>query len=52
MYDLNAVDRISHSEIRDILLKHKIKWRKSKTVLSNKRINDTEYTLIKSTLNS
>ena len=40
MYDLKLVDRISHSEIRNILLKHKIKWRKSKTVLSNKRSND------------
>src|SRR6476619_6411090 len=52
MYDLNAVDRISHSEIRNILLKHQIRWRKSKTVLSNKRSNDTEYTLKKSILNS
>src|SRR6476620_10031708 len=52
MYDLNAVDRISHSEIRNILLKHQIRWRKSKTVLSNKRSNGTEYTLKKSTLNS
>ena len=51
MYDLNTVDRISHSEIRNILLKHQIRWRKSKTVLSNKRSNDTEYTLKKRTLN-
>ncbi len=52
MYNLNTIDRISHhSEIRNILLKHKIKWRKSKTVLSNKS-NDPEYTLKKSTLNS
>ncbi len=36
------VDKISHTEIRNILLKHKIKWRKSKTVLSNKS-NDPEY---------
>ena len=43
MYDLKLVDKISHSEIRNILLKHKIKWRKSKTVLSNKRSNDPEY---------
>ena len=41
MYDLNAVDRISHSEIRNILLKHQIRWRKSKCVLSNKRSNDS-----------
>jgi hypothetical protein len=47
MYDLNTVDRISHSEIRNILLKDQIRWRKSKTVLSNKRSNDTEYTLKK-----
>ena len=51
MYDLKMVDKISHSEIRNILLKHKIKWRKSKTVLSNKS-NDPEYALKKSTLNS
>ena len=40
IYDLKIVDRISHSEIRNILLKHNIKWRKSKIVLSNKRSND------------
>jgi hypothetical protein len=55
MCDLKLVDKISHSEIKNILLKHKIKWRrKSKTiVLSNKRSNDpAEYHLKKSTLNS
>ncbi len=26
MYDLKIVDKISHAEIRNILLKHKIKW--------------------------
>jgi transposase len=52
MNDIKLVDKISHSEIRNILLKYKIKWRKSKTVLSNKRSNDPEYTLKKSTLNS
>jgi transposase len=43
MHDLKIVDKISHhTEIRNILLKHKIKWRrKSKTVLSNKS-NDPE----------
>ncbi len=51
MCDLKMVEKISHSEIRNILLKHKIKWRKSKTVLSNKS-NDPEYALKKSTLNS
>jgi transposase len=53
MYDLKMVDKISHSEIRNILLKHGTKWRKSKTVLSNKiRSNDHEYTLKKSILNN
>jgi hypothetical protein len=49
MYDLKMVDKISHAEIRNILLKHNIKYRKSKTVLSNKRINDpiVEYALKK-----
>jgi transposase len=51
MCDLKRVDKISHSEIRNILLKHKIKWRKSKTVLSNKS-NDPEYALKKSISNS
>src|SRR6476620_2168536 len=50
MYDLKMVDRISHTEIRNILLKHNIKWRKSKTVLF--KSNDPEYTLKKSTLNN
>jgi transposase len=53
IYDIKLMDRISHYEIRNTLLKHKIKWRKSKTVLSNKRrSNDLEYTLKKSTLNN
>ena len=51
MHDLKMVDRISHAEIRNILLKHKIKWRKSKTVLSNKS-NDPEYALKKSIFNN
>ena len=49
MDDLKLVDKISHSEIRNILLNHNIKWRKSKTVLCKN--NDSEYTLKKSTLN-
>ena len=53
MNDLKLVDKISHhSEIRNILLNHNIKWRKYKIVLSNKRSNDSEYALKKSTLNS
>ena len=47
MHDLKIVDKISHAEIRNILLKHKIKYRKSKTILSNKS-NDPEYALKKS----
>ncbi len=50
--DLKIADKISHAEIRNILLKHKIKYRKSKTILSNKRSNDPEYALKKSTLNN
>ena len=42
MHDLKLVDKISHSEIRNILLEHGIKWRKSKTVLSNNKSNDPE----------
>jgi len=53
MHDLKLVDRISHTEIRNIFLKHKIKWRKSKTVLSNKSNNDpAEYALKKNISNS
>jgi transposase len=51
MSDLKLVDKISHSEIRNILLKYNIKWRKSKTVLS-KSNDPAEYALKKSTLNS
>ncbi len=40
MYDLKMVDRISHSEIRNILLKHdKMRYL---NILSNKRSNDPE----------
>ena len=52
MNDLKTVDKISHSEIRNILLKHKIKWRKSKTVLSNKSNDPAEYDLKKSISNN
>ena len=44
IHDLKMVDKISHAKIGNILLKHKIKWRKSKTVLSNKS-NDPQNTL-------
>jgi hypothetical protein len=52
MHDLKLVDIISHTEIRNILLKHKIKWRKFKTVLSNKNNDLAEYDLKKSISNS
>ena len=53
MHDLKMVDEISHSEIRNILLKHGIKWRQSKTVLSNKSSDPAaEYVLKKSTFNN
>ena len=49
MHDL-MMDRISHAEVRSILLKHGTRWRKSKTVLS--KSNDPEYALKKSILNN
>ena len=46
MYDIKMVDKISHhSEIRNIFLKRGTKWKKSKTVLLNKRNNDLQNTL-------
>jgi hypothetical protein len=49
LYMTYPVDTISHSaEIGNIFLKHKIKYRKSKTVLSNKSNDHTaDYTLKK-----
>jgi hypothetical protein len=52
MYDLKMVDKISHSGIRNIFLKHGTKWRKSKTDLSNKSNDPAEYALKKSTFNN
>ena len=49
MHDLKMADKISHTEISNILLKHGTKWRKSKTVLSNKSNDPIEYDLKKST---
>ena len=49
MRDLIVVDKISHAEIRNILLKHGTRWRKSKTVLKS---NDPDYALKKSTFNN
>lgn len=43
--DVQLVDSISHTEIRNILLKHGIKWRQSKITLGNS--HDPEYHLKK-----
>jgi transposase len=43
--DMNLVDSISHTEIRNIILKHGIKWRQSKITLGS--ILDPEYNLKK-----
>ncbi len=43
--EINIVDTISHTEIRNILLKHDIKWRNSKTTLGTS--TDPEYHLKK-----
>jgi transposase len=50
MHDLKMMDRISHAEVRNILLKHGTRWRKSKTVLS--KSNGPDYALKKSTFNN
>ena len=49
MRDLKMMDKISHAEVRNILLKHGTRWRKSKTVLS--KSNDPKYALKKITFN-
>lgn len=46
--ELNFVDSISHTEIRNILLKHGIRYRQSKVTLSDSM--DPEYHLKKSAL--
>ena len=43
--EINLIDAISHTGIRNILLKHHIKWRNSKTTLGNSL--DPEYHLKK-----
>lgn len=45
MNDIKLVDSISHTEIRNILLKHGIRWRHSKTILGSSK--DPEYALKK-----
>lgn len=50
MNDLKTIDKISHTEIRNILIKYGTRWRKSKTVLS--KSNDPEYALKKSISNN
>jgi metal-dependent hydrolase (beta-lactamase superfamily II) len=39
---------VSHSEIRNVLLKYNVRWRRSKTILGGSR--DPEYELKKSVL--
>ncbi len=51
MYDIKMVDKISHSEIRNILLKHGIKWRNLKPFYQIKEAM-TQNSLKKSTLNN
>jgi|SRR5918992_1042637 transposase len=48
LMEKEIVDRISHSEIRNVLVKHSIKWRRSKTILGSSRSKDPEYDLKKS----
>ncbi len=43
--EMNLVDKISHTEIRNVLIKHGIRYRQSKTVLGNSQ--DPEYHLKK-----
>lgn len=45
MDEIKLVNSISHTEIRNILLKHRIKWRHSKTIVGNNK--DPEYNLKK-----
>jgi hypothetical protein len=45
MNDIKLVDSISHTEIRNILLKRGIRWRHSKTILGNSK--DPEYDIKK-----
>ena len=46
MKDMKLVDSINHAEIRNILLKHGIKWKKSKTVIGSNS-QDPEYNIKK-----
>jgi hypothetical protein len=43
--DVHLMDSISHTEIRNILLKYGVKWRQSKITLGNSQ--DSEYHLKK-----
>ena len=48
--ELNHLDSISHTEIRDILLKHGIKYRQPKITLDISTGTDSEYHLKKKEL--
>lgn len=53
LMEKKIVDTISHTEIRNVLIKHNIKWRRSKTILdSSSRSKGPEYDLKKSVLKS
>jgi|SRR5437763_10404697 len=52
LMEKKIVDTISHTEIRNVLIKHSIKWRRSKTILDSSRGKDPEYDLKKSVLKS
>ena len=47
MKEMKLVDSISHTEIRNILLKHGIRWRQAKMVLGHSK--DPAYNIKKST---
>ena len=46
MEEKKLVESISHTEIKNVLVKHGIEWRNSKTVLGKSR-QDPEYELKK-----
>jgi transposase len=50
LMEKKMVKSVSHSEIRNVLLKYNVRWRRSKTMLGGSR--DPEYELKKSVLKS
>jgi hypothetical protein len=45
MEEMKLVDSISHTEVKNVLIRHGIEWRNSKTMLGKSR--DPEYELKK-----